>query len=467
MAEKKTAAQKLKEKLFLDRQNGYYTMTDEDIKASSEFAELYKDFLDKSKTEREAVSYAVALLKKKGFKEFKKGKKLKAGDKIYKINRGKAVLISVIGSAPIAEGVRLCAAHIDSPRLDMKQNPLYEDNEMALLKTHYYGGIKKYQWTTIPLSLHGVVIKADGTSVTVNIGEDDKDPVFCVSDLLPHLAAEQMSRPASKLIRGEDLNIIVGSRPFSKDKESESVKLNIMNILFEKYGITEADLVSAELEAVPAFKARDIGFDRSLIGGYGHDDRCCSFPALMAAVDSSKPVHTSVTVLTDKEETGSDGNTGLRSSYLRYFIEDIAEALGEQGRDVLSASECLSADVNAAFDPSFPEVNERRNCAYVNKGVCITKYTGARGKSGTSDASAEFTGRIRRLMDSKGVLWQTGELGKVDEGGGGTVAAYIANLDVDTIDMGVPVISMHAPFEIISKIDLYSAYKAFAAFIAD
>ncbi|MBO4877068.1 MAG: aminopeptidase [Ruminococcus sp.] len=467
MAEKKTAAQKLKEKLFLDRQNGYYTMTDEDIKASSEFAELYKDFLDKSKTEREAVSYAVALLKKKGFKEFRKGKKLKAGDKIYKINRGKAVLISVIGSAPIAEGVRLCAAHIDSPRLDMKQNPLYEDNEMALLKTHYYGGIKKYQWTTIPLSLHGVVIKADGTSVTVNIGEDDKDPVFCVSDLLPHLAAEQMSRPASKLIRGEDLNIIVGSRPFSKDKESESVKLNIMNILFEKYGITEADLVSAELEAVPAFKARDIGFDRSLIGGYGHDDRCCSFPALMAAVDSSKPVHTSVTVLTDKEETGSDGNTGLRSSYLRYFIEDIAEALGEQGRDVLSASECLSADVNAAFDPSFPEVNERRNCAYVNKGVCITKYTGARGKSGTSDASAEFTGRIRRLMDSKGVLWQTGELGKVDEGGGGTVAAYIANLDVDTIDMGVPVISMHAPFEIISKIDLYSAYKAFAAFIAD
>ena len=467
MAEKKTAAQKLKEKLFLDRQNGYYTMTDEDIKASSEFAELYKDFLDKSKTEREAVNYAVALLKKKGFKEFRKGKKLKAGDKIYKINRGKAVLISVIGSASIAEGVRLCAAHIDSPRLDMKQNPLYEDNEMALLKTHYYGGIKKYQWTTIPLSLHGVVIKADGTSVTVNIGEDDKDPVFCVSDLLPHLAAEQMSRPASKLIRGEDLNIIVGSRPFSKDKESESVKLNIMNILFEKYGITEADLVSAELEAVPAFKARDIGFDRSLIGGYGHDDRCCSFPALMAAVDSSKPVHTSVTVLTDKEETGSDGNTGLRSSYLRYFIEDIAEALGEQGRDVLSASECLSADVNAAFDPSFPEVNERRNCAYVNKGVCITKYTGARGKSGTSDASAEFTGRIRRLMDSKGVLWQTGELGKVDEGGDGTVAAYIANLDVDTIDMGVPVISMHAPFEIISKIDLYSAYKAFAAFIAD
>jgi len=467
MAEKKTAAQKLKEKLFLERKNGYYTMTDEDIKASGDFAELYKDFLDKSKTEREAVIYAETLLKKKGFKEFKKGKKLKAGDKIYKINRGKSVLISVIGSAPISEGVRLCAAHIDSPRLDMKQNPLYEDNEMALLKTHYYGGIKKYQWTTIPLSLHGVVIKADGKSVTVNIGEDDSDPVFCVSDLLPHLAAEQMSRPASKLIRGEDLNIIVGSRPFSRDKESESVKLNIMNILYEKYGITEADLVSAELEAVPAFKARDIGFDRSLIGGYGHDDRCCSFPALMAAVDSAKPVHTSVTVLTDKEETGSDGNTGLRSSYLRYFIEDIAEALGAEGRDVLSASECLSADVNAAFDPSFPEVNERRNCAYVNKGVCITKYTGARGKSGTSDASAEFTGRIRRLMDSKGVLWQTGELGKVDEGGGGTVAAYIANLDVDTIDMGVPVISMHAPFEIISKIDLYSAYKAFAAFIAD
>lgn len=467
MAEKKTASQKLKEKLFLERKNGYYTMKNEDIEASYEFAEKYKDFIDRSKTEREAVIYAEALLKKNGFKAFKKGGKLKAGDKIYRVNRDKSIIISVIGTAPIGEGVRLCAAHIDSPRLDMKQNPLYEDNEMALFKTHYYGGIKKYQWTTIPLSLHGVIIKADGSSVTVNIGEDDSDPVFCISDLLPHLAAEQMSRPAGKIIKGEDLNIIIGSRPFSSDPESESVKLNIMNILYEKYGVTEADLVSAELEAVPAFKARDIGFDRSLIGGYGHDDRCCSFPALMAAVDSVKPVHTSVTILTDKEETGSDGNTGLRSSYLRYFVEDIAEALGEKGRDVLSASECLSADVNAAYDPTFPEVNERRNCAYVNKGVCITKYTGSRGKSGTSDASAEFTGRIRRLMDKNGVLWQTGELGKVDEGGGGTVAAYIANLDVDTIDIGVPVLSMHAPFEIISKLDLYSAYKAFAAFLAD
>ena len=465
MAEKKTAAQKLKEKLFLDRQNGYYTMTDEDIKASSEFAELYKDFLDKSKTEREAVSYAVALLKKKGFKEFRKGKKLKAGDKIYKINRGKAVLISVIGSAPIAEGVRLCAAHIDSPRLDMKQNPLYEDNEMALLKTHYYGGIKKYQWTTIPLSLHGVVIKADGTSVTVNIGEDDKDPVFCVSDLLPHLAAEQMSRPASKLIRGEDLNIIVGSRPFSKDKESESVKLNIMNILFEKYGITEADLVSAELEAVPAFKARDIGFDRSLIGGYGHDDRCCSFPALMAAVDSSKPVHTSVTVLTDKEETGSDGNTGLRSSYLRYFIEDIAEALGEQGRDVLSASECLSADVNAAFDPMNANLYDKDNTSMLGGGVTFQKYTGSRGKSGASDANPEFIAKVRAAMYDANVSYQMAELGKVDQGGGGTIAYHAAKYGMDVLDGGVAVLSMHAPWEITSKEDISQMYECCKAFL--
>jgi len=313
----------------------------------------------------------------------------------------------------------------------------------------------------------GVIIRADGESICVNIGEDENDPVFCITDLLPHLAAEQMSRPAGKIVRGEDLNLLIGSKPFLEDETSEAVKLNILSILFEKYGITEEDFISAELEAVPAFKTKDIGFDRSLIGGYGHDDRCCSYPALMAALDCENPVHTTVTVLTDKEETGSDGNTGLRSAYLKYFIADLAEDLGSDGRTVLSASECLSADVNAAFDPTYPEVNERRNAAFVNKGVCITKYTGARGKSGTSDASAEFAGKIRRLMDGKNVIWQTGELGKVDEGGGGTVAAYIANLNVDTIDMGVPVLSMHAPFEIISKLDLYQAYKAFSVFMAD
>lgn len=467
MEDKTNVAKELKEKLFLQRKNGYSRIDETEEKSIFDFAEDYKKFLDVAKTEREAVCEAVKILEANGFVEYKSDMKLSAGDKIYRNNRGKAIIAAVIGTAPICEGVRLCAAHIDSPRLDLKQNPLYEDNELALFKTHYYGGIKKYQWTTIPLSLHGVIIKADGTSVTVNIGEDENDPVFCVTDLLPHLATEQMTRTATKIIRGEDLNLLIGSIPFRDDEASDTVKLNIMNILFEKYGITEADFISSELEAVPAFKARDIGFDRSLVGGYGHDDRCCSYPALRAAIDCESPVHTTVTILADKEETGSDGNTGLCSSYLRYFIEDIAEALGSKGRDVLSASQCLSADVNAAFDPTFPEVNERNNAAYVNKGVCITKYTGSRGKSGTSDASAEFAGRIRRLMNDKNVIWQTGELGKVDAGGGGTVAAYIANLDVDTIDMGVPVLSMHAPYEVISKLDLYMAYKAFAAFIAD
>ena len=467
MDEKKSAAKELKDKLFMQRKNGWFRLQDGEDSLIDSFAEGYKNFLDNAKTEREAVICASAMLEANGFVKYEKGKSYKPGDKIFLNNRGKSLIIAVIGSAPISEGVRLCAAHIDSPRLDLKQNPLYEDCDMALFKTHYYGGIKKYQWTTIPLSLHGVIIKADGESVCVNIGEDESDPVFCITDLLPHLAAEQMSRPAGKLIRGEDLNLLIGSKPFMDDEVSEAVKLNILSILFDKYGITEEDFISAELEAVPAFKTRDIGFDRSLIGGYGHDDRCCSYPALMAALDCKDPVHTTVTVLTDKEETGSDGNTGLRSSYLKYFIADLAEDLGSNGRTVLSASQCLSADVNAAFDPNYPDVNERHNAAFVGKGVCITKYTGARGKSGTSDASAEFAGRIRRLMDSKNVIWQTGELGKVDAGGGGTVAAYIANLNVDTIDMGVPVLSMHAPFEIISRLDLYQAYKAFSVFMAD
>lgn len=467
MAEKKNAAKELKEKLLMQRKNSIFRLTDKEVAVCDDFCEGYKDFMNKAKTEREAVETSLEMLKKNGFKEYKAGMKLKAGDKIYRNNRGKALLIAIIGKEPIAEGVRLCAAHIDSPRLDMKQNPLYENEEIAYFKTHYYGGIKKYQWTTIPLSLHGVIVKADGESVKVNIGEDENDPVFCVSDLLPHLATEQMKRPLAQAIKGEELNIIIGSRPFRDDEASNAVKLAIMQILNEKYGIVEADFISAELEAVPAFKAKDIGFDRSLIGAYGHDDRVCAYPALMASLNCKTPKHTVVTVLTDKEETGSDGNTGLCSSYLEYFIYVLAEALGSDGRTVLSASECLSADVNAAFDPTFPEVNERNNCAYVNKGVCITKYTGARGKSGTSDASAEFAGRIRRLMDANDVIWQTGELGKVDEGGGGTVAAYIANLNVDTIDMGVPVISMHAPYEIVSKIDTYMAYKAFSVFMAD
>lgn len=467
MSEKKSAAKELKEKLFAKKKNGLFRMSEEELAKCDSFCEEYKKFLDNAKTEREAVKTAISLLENRGFKEFKQGMKLSAGDKIYRNNRGKAILTAVIGSEPISDGVRLCAAHIDSPRLDLKQNPVYEDNEIALFKTHYYGGIKKYQWTAIPLSLHGVIVKSDGSEVTVNIGEDDCDPVFCVTDLLPHLATEQMKRNLAQGIKGEELNIIIGSRPFRDDEASEAVKLNILNILYEKYGVTESDFISAELEAVPTFKAKDIGFDRSMIGAYGHDDRVCAYTALAAALDCENPKHTAVTVLTDKEETGSDGNTGLCSAYLKYFIADLAENLGTNARTVLSASQCLSADVNAAFDPTFPEVNDRNNCAYINKGVCVTKFTGARGKSGTSDASAEFVGRVRNLLDGENVVWQTGELGKVDMGGGGTVAAYIANLNVDTIDVGVPVLSMHAPFEIVSKIDVFMAYRAFSVFIAD
>ncbi len=466
MAKEKTEGQNLKEKLLSNKKHALFNMSEEDIKKGDEFCESYKKFLDSAKTEREAVEYTVDLLEKKGFVPFKPGMGLKDGDKVYVNNRGKAVIMAVIGSEDIKNGVNICAAHIDSPRLDLKQCPVYEDNEIALFKTHYYGGIKKYQWTVIPLALHGVIVKADGSKIKVTVGEDESDPVFCVNDLLPHLAAEQMKRPLAQGIKGEELNIVIGSRPFKEDKLSEAVKLNIMKILNEKYGIVEDDFLSAELEAVPAFKAKDVGFDRSLIGAYGHDDRVCAYTALMAAVNCTAPKKTAVTVLTDKEETGSDGNTGLQSAYLKYFIADIAAEFNEEGRTVLSASECMSADVNSAFDPTFPDVLEKRNCAYINYGVCVTKFTGARGKSGTSDASAEFVGKIRKLLDDNGVIWQTGELGKVDMGGGGTVAAYIANLNVDTIDVGVPVLSMHAPFETVSKIDVYMTYKAFSAFIS-
>lgn len=466
MSKEKTEGKELKKSLLSHKKNAVFQMKTEDVKKSDKFCEGYKKFLDAAKTEREAVGYTIKLLKDQGFVEFKPGMGLKAGDKIYVNNRGKAVIMAVIGSEDIKKGVKLCAAHIDSPRLDLKQCPVYEDTEMALFKTHYYGGIKKYQWTAIPLALHGVIVKADGSKVTVTIGEDEDDPVFCVNDLLPHLAQDQMKRNLAQGIKGEELNIVIGSRPFKEDGLSEAVKLNIMNILNEKYGIVEDDFLSAELEAVPAFKAKDIGFDRSMIGAYGHDDRVCAYTALMATVKCKNPKYTAVTILTDKEETGSDGNTGLQSAYLKYFIADLAAEFGAEGRTVLSNSQCMSADVNAAFDPTFPDVMDKRNCAFINYGVVVTKFTGARGKSGTSDASAEFVGKIRRLLDKNNIIWQTGELGKVDMGGGGTVAAYIANLNVDTIDVGVPVLSMHAPFETVSKIDVYMTYKAFSAFIS-
>ncbi len=467
MSKEKSAAAILKEQLFMDRKHAGLIMSDSEIAACDDFCESYKGFLDSAKTEREAVVTTIARAIEEGFVEYKQGMSLKAGDKIYYNNRGKAIILAVIGAEPLENGVHLAAAHIDSPRIDLKQNPLYEDNEVALFKTHYYGGIKKYQWATIPLSLHGVAVKKDGTKVTICIGEDENDPVFFISDLLPHLAQEQVKRTLNEGIKGEELNVIVGSRPFRDDDISEKVKLNILSILNEKYGMIESDFLSAEFEMVPAFKAKDIGFDRSLIGAYGHDDRVCAYTALEAILGCDKVNKTAVVCLTDKEETGSDGNTGLCSAYLENFLYDLAESFGVKGRTLISNTECLSADVNAAFDPTFPDVVERRNAAFLNYGVVVTKFTGARGKSGTSDASAEFVGRVRALMEKNDIIWQTGELGKVDLGGGGTVAAYLANMNMDVIDVGVPVLAMHAPYEVVAKTDVYMTYKAFSAFFEE
>ena len=464
----KNKADQLKEKLFYTKKNGLATADDATVQASMDFCEDYKTFLNVAKTEREAVKEIVARAEEKGYRPFNPKAKYAPGDKVYYNNRGKAVILSTIGTDPVEEGVRIAAAHIDSPRLDLKPNPLYEDSELALFKTHYYGGIRKYQWVAIPLALHGVIVRKDGTEVEVRIGEDEGDPTFVVTDLLPHLATEQSKRTLADGIRGEELNVMVGSMPFRGDETSEAVKLNVLRLLNEKYGIVESDFLSAELEVVPAFSAKDVGFDRSLIGSYGHDDRVCAYPAMMAEFNAVKPRKTTVTILTDKEETGSDGNTGLNSSYLKYFIHDLARMQnGTDGTAALANSECLSADVNAGFDPTFPDVMERRNASFLNYGAVITKYTGSRGKGGTSDASAEYVGRIRRMLDRAGVIWQTGELGKVDAGGGGTVAMYIANLGVDVVDLGVPVLSMHAPFEVVSKLDVYMAYRAFLAFYQD
>lgn len=450
--------------LFFKREHAGLLMSEEEIQEAYGFCEGYKTFMANNKTEREINIWAIDQAKKNGFKEFKLGDSLKAGDKIYFDNRGKAVILAVIGSEDIKNGINLTAAHIDSPRLDLKENPLYESSELALLKTHYYGGIKKYQWTTVPLSLHGVVIKQNGEKICVNIGEDENDPVFVVSDLLPHLAQDQMKRTAPDLIRGEELNILIGSMPFRDSQEDQKVKLNILKILNQKYGIVEKDFLSAELEAVPCYKPKDIGLDRSLIGAYGQDDKICAYAEFMAIMQVENPKKTAMAVLTDKEETGSDGNTGLNSSYLKYVIEDIAETLGSKGRIVLSNTKCLSADVNSAYDPTFPDVFEKKNSSYLNYGVVVTKFTGARGKSGTSDANAEFTAEIHHLFDNNGVIWQNGELGRVDLGGGGTVAMYMANLNMDVIDVGVPVMAMHAPLEITSKLDTYMTYKGFKVF---
>ena len=457
--------EKLREELLSKKAHGATKLDETQLQMADDFCEGYKTFLDVAKTERESVACAVSMAQKAGFVEFDVNKNYKPGDKIYCVNREKSVIFAVIGKNGVKNGAKIAVAHIDSPRLDLKPNPLYETNDLAMFKTHYYGGIKKYQWTAMPLSLHGKIIKKDGSAIEVRIGEDENDPVFCVTDLLPHLAKEQMNKTLQKAIDAENLNILVGSRPFKCDKGSDLVKLNIMRILNEKYGIIESDFLSAELELVPAFKAYDIGFDRSMIGAYGHDDRVCAYPSLMAVLDCQEiPETTVITVLADKEEIGSDGNTGMKSAFFRYFIADLAEKDGVACRHVLSQSKCLSADVNAAFDPTYSSVYDQTNSCFLNNGVVITKYTGSGGKFDTSDASAEFMGYIRSFLEKNNVVWQTGELGKVDAGGGGTIAKYMANLNVDVVDLGVPVLSMHAPFEVVSKLDVFMAYRAVSAF---
>ena len=433
-------------------------------KEAAEYCEGYKAFLNKAKTEREFVAEAVRILSENGYQEYEIGKKYETGDKVYFINRKKALIMTTFGCRPLEEGIRLNIAHIDSPRLDLKPNPLYEKTDLAFLKTHYYGGIRKYQWATIPLAMHGVVITKDGTAVDICIGEDEGDPVFCVTDLLPHLAAEQNERKLKDGIKGEELNVLVGSIPYAGEEIKEPVKLLVLKLLNEKYGMTEKDFTRAEIEMVPAVKATDVGLDRSLVGAYGQDDKVCAYTAMTAEMATEKPEYTTVTVLADKEEIGSVGNTGLDSDFSLHYIEYLADAAGADVKTVLRNSICLSSDVNAAYDPTFASVYEEKNSCYVNKGCVLTKYTGARGKSGSNDASAETMAKVIDIMDREGVYWQIGELGAVDVGGGGTVACYVAKMDGDVVDLGVPILAMHAPFELASKLDIYNTYKAFKAF---
>ncbi len=465
MDKKSNSIKKLKDKLFYKRENGGKILLPEELKKCEDFSIGYKDYLNKAKTERENVTYVLNEIKEKGFKKFDKSATYKPGDRVYTVNRERGIILAVIGKNGVKNGVRFSIAHIDAPRLDLKPNPIMETNDFAMFKTHYYGGIKKYQWTAIPLALHGRIVKKDGTYVDVSIGENSDEPCFCVTDLLPHLAREQMNKKMSQAVMGEDLNVMIGSLPFKSDEGSELVKLNILNLLNEKYGIVEEDFVSSDLELVPAMKAQDVGLDRSMIGGYAHDDRSCAYPSFQAILDCKTPENTAVVVLTDKEEIGSDGNTGMQSRFVEYFISDLADMENCKCGDVLSKSKCLSADVNAAYDPTYASSYEVLNSSFINRGVVVEKYTGSGGKYGTSEASAEFTGEIRKLLNDNNIIWQSGELGKVDTGGGGTIAKYIANLNVDVIDIGVPVLSMHAPFEIISKIDLYMTYRAISAFL--
>lgn len=448
----------IRDELFYKQKNGYDTMSTQQRIDMEDYCRGYMAFLNEARTEREAVKIAIEMAEDKGFVEYVDGMKLSPGDKVYCNNRSKALMLAVIGRKSLEEGCVIAGAHVDSPRIDLKQNPLYESDELAYFKTHYYGGIKKYQWVTIPLELHGVVALKNGETIDVSIGHDPSDPQFVITDLLPHLGKEQMRKTMEEGITGEGLNILIGSIPYA-DEGSDRVKLAVMSILNDRYGIVEEDFLSAELTAVPAFEVREIGLDRSLIGGYGHDDRVCAYAELKAILDLDEaPEKTAVCILADKEETGSDGVSGMQSSAFECFMEELCAGQNVPLRRCFKNSFCLSADVTAAFDPNFPEVSEKRNDAKFNYGMGICKFTGARGKSGTSDASAEIVGYLRRIFADAGVVWQMSELGKVDQGGGGTIAKYMANRNIDTIDAGVPVMSMHAPFEVVAKFDCFMTY---------
>ena len=453
-----------KENLTYSRTNFYEKCDEAEIKAAYDYCVGYCDFMDNAKTEREAVKVSIELAEKNGYKPYSFGMNIKAGDKYYYNNRGRNLYLFRIGSEDINNGVRIVASHIDSPRLDFKQCPIYEDGGFCFAKTHYYGGVRKYQWVAMPLALHGTFVKKDGTSIDIKIGDEAGDPVFYINDLLPHLAKDQNAKPLGTAIPAESLNIVLGSRPIAEEEGSDKIKLNVLNLLNEKYGVTEEDFLSADIFVVPAEKSRDVGFDRSLISAYGHDDKVCAYPSLTALFDSDDSVHTVMVVLADKEEIGSEGNTGMQSALFTDLLGAIASELGGNIYAVKANSKCLSADVNACFDPNFAEVYESRNSAKLNCGIAMSKYTGSGGKGGTNDAPAEYVAWVRKIFEDNGVIWQAAELGKADQGGGGTVAKFIAKHNIETVDLGVAVISMHAPYELVSKTDVYTAHKAFLAF---
>jgi len=460
--------EELKEKLFNKKDNGWESLDSNQKEEVFDLSKKYMDFLNIAKTEREFIKHARKLANENGYKDIMEFDTLKPGDKIYFVNREKSMYLAIIGEKSIEEGLHIIGSHVDSPRLDLKPNPLYEDTGLAYFKTHYYGGIKKYQWTTIPLSIHGVIVKANGEKIEVNIGEDEEDPIFTITDLLPHLAQEQMEKKLKNGVDGEDLNLLIGSIPYSSSKISEKVKLNILNILNQKYGITEADLTSSEIELVPAFKARSLGFDGSMVAAYGQDDKVCAYTSLHAMMELENVKNTAVCILSDKEEIGSMGNTGMESHMFDFFISEILNKLGVNRPNLLDKVFCfskmLSSDVDAGFDPIYASVSDKHNAGFLGKGISLNKYTGARGKSGASDANAEYVAWVRNILERNDIKYQIAELGKVDIGGGGTIAYIIANKGADVIDCGVPVLSMHAPYEVTSKYDIYSAYKTYKAF---